>query len=282
MAVYKRPITSLFFVLTVFAVVVFATNPELIYAQSGLRQTGQRWPSDQLVGIDQIQHEAFDALLKKYVDTDGMVDYRKWHKSAEDRKALQTYIANLSRANHGVGANRDAQLAYWINAYNAVTLEGILAVYPTDSIRKHTSKLGYDIWKHLMFTTGDRQISLNDIEHKVLRKMNKPRIHFAIVCASIGCPRLLNEAYTAKKLDEQLATNTRDFFSRSRNLQFNRSTNQLKLSAIMQWFGTDFAPDTNGQLRALAKYFPKDVQAAAAQRGPSVSYLDYDWNLNIQ
>ena len=118
-------------------------------------------------------------------------------------------------------------MAYWINAYNAVTLEGILAVYPTDSIRKHTDKNSYDIWNHLKFISGDQQISLNDIEHKVLRKMNEPRIHFAIVCASIGCPRLLNEAYVPQKLEQQLATNSTDFFSRSRNLQFDQASNQL-------------------------------------------------------
>lgn len=169
-------------------------------------------------------------------------------------------------------------MAYWINAYNAVTLEGILAVYPTDSIRKHTDKNSYDIWKHLKFISGDQQISLNDIEHKVLRKMNEPRIHFAIVCASIGCPRLLNEAYVPQKLEQQLATNSTDFFSRSRNLQFDQASNQLKLSSIMQWFGSDFGPDSGSQIQAVKKYFPASVQNSIGRGNVSVSHLEYDWN----
>ena len=184
----------------------------------------------------------------------------------------------MSRANHGVNASRAGKMAYWINAYNAVTLEGILAVYPTDSIRKHTDKNSNDIWNHLKFISGDQQISLNDIEHKVLRKMNEPRIHFAIVCASIGCPRLLNEAYVPQKLEQQLATNSTDFFSRSRNLQFDQASNQLKLSSIMQWFGSDFGPDSGSQIQAVKKYFPASVQNSIGRGNVSVSHLEYDWN----
>ena len=111
-----------------------------------------------------------------------------------------------------------------------------------------------------------------------LRKMNEPRIHFAIVCASIGCPRLLNEAYVAQKLEQQLATNSTDFFSRSRNLQFDQASNQLKLSSIMQWFGSDFGPDSGSQIQAVKKYFPASVQNSIGRGNVSVSHLEYDWN----
>ena len=280
--IFRRPFVTLASIALLVGASILVISPEFIYAQSGLKTAGRSWAADQRLGIDQISHDSFDKLLKKYVDGDGMVNYKSWHKSSEDRAALRTYIVDLSRANHSMEARREAKLAYWINAYNAVTLEGILAVYPTDSIRKHTSQLGYNIWDDLLFISGEKKLSLNDIEHKVLRKMGEPRIHFAIVCASIGCPRLLNQAYTAEQLEQQLVTNSTDFFSRSRNLQFDRASNQLKLSSILKWFASDFGSDTNRQIQTVSKYFPENLRKAASSGTVSVGYLDYDWNLNSQ
>ena len=244
---------------------------------------GTQWPESQQVSMDSIDHQVFDKLLKKYVNKDGRVNYQAWHASTADRKMLTDYLAHLSQANANIAAQRNAKLCYWINSYNAVTIEGIMRVYPTTSIRKHTSETGgYNIWKNLKLIVGDNKINLEDIENKVLRKMNEPRIHFAIVCASIGCPRLMNEAYMPNKLDQQLVTNTKDFFSRSQNLQVDTNAKQVKLSKILEWYGTDFGADVATQIRALEKYWPAaDVQAIAAG-GYSVGYLPYDWNLNTQ
>ena len=243
---------------------------------------GKTWPADQRVAISQIKHDDFDTLLKKYVDKDGMVKYKDWHASTEDRTKLQTYINSLSRANLKQPSENKDKLAYWINAYNAVTIEGILQVYPTSSIKNHTSNgFGYNIWKKLFLTVDDTRINLDSIEHKVLRKMNEPRIHFAIVCASISCPRLLNEAYVGDKLEKQLVTNTKDFFSRSRNFQAN-SSGQIQMSKIIEWFGKDFGQSQNDQLRVLYPYFPESARQALAGKSVSVQYLNYDWNLNEQ
>ena len=164
-----------------------------------------------------------------------------------------------------------------------MTVEGILRVYPTTSIRKHTAKLfGYNIWKKLHLYTGSTKINLDSIEHKVLRQMNEPRIHFAIVCASISCPRLLNEAYTAAKIENQLVTNTTDFFSRSQNLTIDQRSSSLKLSAIMSWFGTDFGDTTAKQIEAVGPYFPEAAKAFVSGGKYSVKYLDYNWQLNAQ
>lgn len=242
---------------------------------------GQAWPAAQQVSMDQISHSSYDQLLQKYVNEDGMVAYRAWHASAADRQALTNYLAHLSQASLQTPASREAQLAFWTNAYNAVTLDGILRVYPTSSIRNHTAKaFGYNIWKNLLLHVGNQKFSLEDIEHKVLRKMNDPRIHFAIVCASIGCPRLLNRAYLPSTIGEQYALNTRDFFSRSQNLQV--SGNTLGLSKIMEWYGTDFAGSATQQAQVLAKYFPQPAQQLVASGNFGVSYLGYDWNLNEQ
>lgn len=247
------------------------------------RFVGQRWTPNQQVSINQIRHDNFDALLKRYVDADGYVNYRAWHASRADRAELQNYLKQLSRANPQLAAANEAKLAFWINAYNAVTLEGILQVYPTTSIRNHTAKLvGYNIWKQLKLQVGSRQFSLEDIEHKILRKMKEPRIHFTIVCASIGCPRLRNEAYVANRLESQLSDNTRDFFSRSQNLQMDSRTRTLKLSALTDWFASDFGSTKAGQLNYLSRYMPEAAQQLTRHPNVKVSYLKYNWNLNDQ
>jgi hypothetical protein len=244
---------------------------------------GKRWPAGQMVSMDDVDHSSYNALLKTYVDGDGYVDYTAWKRSDQDRRALLSYLDTLSRATPSKRASREAQLAFWINAYNAVTIEGILQEYPTTSIRKHTSKLGgYNIWKNLPLLVGNRPYSLDDIEHKVLRKMDEPRIHFAIVCAAVSCPRLLNEAYTAKELDSQLAGNSRDFFSRSQNLQVDRRSGTIYVSSIIKWFGGDFGSSQIERFTYLKPYIPKNAQSLAADPQTSVRYLDYNWNLNDQ
>ena len=124
--------------------------------------------------------------------------------------------------------------------------------------------------------------SLEQIEHEILRKLDEPRIHFTIVCASIGCPRLRNEAYTPAELDVQLADNTRDFFSRQRNLQVDTEGRVVRVSSILDWFSEDFGAKPKEGLAGLAEYMP-DRAARFVQQGDfSVDYLDYDWNLNKQ
>ena len=244
---------------------------------------GKQWQAAQQVSIDEVKHDAWDALLKKYVDSDGMVNYKAWNNNQADRQALKTYLEDLSKANPNAKAEQNAKLAYWINAYNALTVEGILRVYPTTSIRNHTARVfGYNIWKNLYLYSGGTKINLDSIEHKVLRKMGEPRIHFAIVCASIGCPRLLNEAYTSDKIENQLTTNSTDFFSRPQNLQVDTAKSKVSLSSIMSWFATDFGDTTSKQIAAIAPYFPEDAKTFLAKGKFSVDYLDYNWKLNEQ
>ena len=170
--------------------------------------------------IDAIEHKTWTVLLTKYVDANGLVDYRRWHDTRADLRLLDDYLRRLSSGDPKLPASDSSRLAFWINAYNAVTIRGILREYPTTSIRNHTPRLwGYNIWKHLQLYVAGQPRSLDQIEHEVLRKMNEPRIHFAIVCASMGCPRLLNEAYVAEKIDGQLEANAKDFFRRRQNFQ---------------------------------------------------------------
>jgi hypothetical protein len=267
-------------VTSVFAILLVAC---FLGKSSAEEIAGKQWPAAQQISIDDVDHKVFHELLQKFVDEDGHVNYKAWQASESDRKLLNDYLAHLSQANSKKPAQRDAKLAYWINAYNAVTIEGILRVYPTTSIRNHTARLiGYNIWKNLMLHVGDTKINLNDIEHEVLRKMDEPRIHFAIVCASISCPRLLNEAYVADKLEEQLVANSTDFFSRPENLRVDTNSKKIQLSAIMNWFGEDFGSGQAAQVNTVAPYFPDSAKVVVEKGSYRVGYLSYDWNLNEQ
>jgi hypothetical protein len=238
--------------------------------------------SSSLVSMDRLSHSAWHTLLQKYVDVRGNVNYTAWQRSASDVQALDNYLNMLSYASPKIRAGREAQFAFWINAYNAVTVKGILREYPTTSIRNHTAKvLGYNIWHDLLLTVGGQQYSLDQIEHKVLRPMGDPRVHFAIVCASHSCPRLLNEAYTAQRLEQQLVANTRNFFANREN--FRQGNGTFYLSAILKWFADDFGDSQAVQLRSIAPYLPDRASYEAAANGSGrVSYLDYDWSLNDQ
>ena len=243
---------------------------------------GRKVAASQRVSMDRIDHRVWDGLLQKYVDDNGNVDYTGWKASASDVAALDGYLATLSTAEPKMRASREAKLAFWINAYNAVTVKGILREYPTTSIRNHTARfIGYNIWKNLLLVVGDETPSLEGIEHEILRKMGEPRIHFAIVCASHSCPRLLNMAYTADNLEEQLVANTKHFFANSENIRYANGT--FYLSSIMKWFAADFGSDSAAQLRTIAPYLASRTAQQAAARGTGrISYLKYDWSLNDQ
>lgn len=238
-------------------------------------------PANAQIPVDKIDHSAWDALLKKYVDIRGLVDYKSWKASAADTKALDAYLTYLSAASFSGNPAKESQLAFWINAYNAVTVHGILREYPTTSIRNHTAKIhGYNIWKDLQLPVAGQKYSLKAMERQVLRKLGEPRIHFAIVCASLGCPRLLNEAYTAKSLDEQLSTNSKAFFADPTKFAIDATTGKIHVSPILKWFAEDFGTDTAAQLKTIAPYLPDNARQLVFGGRACVSYLEYDWGIN--
>ncbi len=241
---------------------------------------GARVPKNQRVDLSKIDHGTWNALLAKYVDQKGLVDYSAWKASAVDGKLLDQYLRQLSSSN-GVGTESE-KLAFWINAYNAVTIAGILREYPTTSIRNHTAKLvGYNIWKDLHLLVGDSEYSLDQMEHEILRKTGEPRIHFAIVCASIGCPPLRNEAYVAERIDEQLTANAQAFFADASKFTFDESSKSIALSPILDWFGQDFGGTQAEQLRRIVDWLPDESARKLSQSGQArISFLEYDWSLN--
>ncbi len=227
-----------------------------------------------------VDHSPLDALLKTYVDDRGLVDYAAW--KARDRPALERYLAAMAAVRPDALSHGNERLAYWINVYNALVLHGMLHFYPTKSVREHVSPVwGFNFWDDVRIEVEGNERSLNAIEHEILRKMGEPRVHFAIVCASLGCPRLRNEAYSGPRLDAQLDQNARDFFGNPEKFRIDREKKTVYLTRIMKWFGEDFGGTDRAKLDFAARFVTSDEDRAFLRRHDlEVRYLDYDWGIN--
>jgi len=225
----------------------------------------------------------FTNILKNYVKN-GLVDYNGLQKDKE----LDKYLTQLSVTNPDK-LNRNEKLAFWINAYNAFTLQVVRDNYPIESITDlHTGGkiigylIGKTVWDKEFITINNKKYSLNDIEHKILRKMNEPRIHFSIVCASISCPEILNEAFESDKIETQLENQTRKFINEKTRNHFDLKNRKAFISEIFNWFGDDFGKSDMNILNFISKYLPenisKDIKSNISKW--DISYNDYSWNLN--
>ncbi|MEO0470846.1 MAG: DUF547 domain-containing protein [Bacteroidota bacterium] len=222
-----------------------------------------------------ISHHDFEALLAKHVKNTGLVDYVGF---GQDRTALQNYLKSLSNnPPNAVHWSENEQLAYWINAYNAFTVELVLQHYPVDSIKTLGPKLQIpgvnSVWDLSFFQIGGIDMTLNVIEHEILRKQfDEPRIHFAINCASFSCPNLIQQVYHADQLETQLQKQAIAFVN---DPSKNRITaEQVELSQIFQWYAGDFTKRCS-----LIDYVQ---QFAEVRISPSakIEYITYDWSLN--
>jgi hypothetical protein len=237
------------------------------------------------IGVGQVDHQALAVLLEKYVDDQGLVAYGRWKATPADMAALDAYLAHLGSVDVSNSGQRNAEIAFWINAYNALTIKGILREYPTSSIRNHTSLIGgYNLWTDLLLPVDGREYSLNDMEHDALRgQLQEPRIHFALVCAAKGCPPLRNRPYTAGGLDNELADNARRFFARPENFRADSAGRVVYLSEIFDWYGADFGSSTAERLQKLRPYLPDaDLLSWIENADVTVKYTKYDWALNEQ
>lgn len=244
-----------------------------------VKLSGENRPVASIMAGGRVNHTMYDTLLQRYVDERGLVNYRDWKRA--DEGTLDQYLAAAGRVDPNALRDAPEKLAFWINVYNALTIKGILTFYPTKSIKDHVSPIGFNIWKDFTITIHGREYSLDNIEHDVLRKMGEPRIHFAIVCASIGCPRLLNEAYTGDRLDAQLTTNAQHFFADPSKFRLDRTTETVFLSPLFDWFGSDFGGTDQARLGFVKRFLSNaDDQAFLDRSGLSIKYLDYDWSLN--
>lgn len=209
-------------------------------------------------------HSRWNKFLQQFVTEEGKINYKKIR---EDRFQLDIYIDLLSHNLPTEDWTKEDKLAYWVNAYNAMTIDLIIRNYPVKSIKDIK-----DPWEQRLWELGDKWYNLNEIEHQILRKMNEPRIHFAIVCASFSCPKLQNEAFTASTLETQLTTATKEFLIDSK--LNNITKNNLKLSKIFKWFKKDF--EENGTLIDFLNIYSNVTISENAKK----SYLNYNWDLN--
>ncbi len=241
------------------------------------------------------QHKAWGELLKKHVVLiDGSkASQVRYAAIARDRDALKAYLDSLSKVSDAEfkGWSKDQQLAFLINAYNAHMVELILKRYPNIKSVWDFGKVFNNPFKNKFFMLFGREFSLDNVEHDTIRAKgvyDDPRIHFAVNCASVGCPLLREEAYIAAKLEQQLEEQTARFLSdRSRN-RYNAASNALEVSEIFKWYGVDFTSGLKGiksRERFFARYAAQlsdkpDQQKAIVEGKAAIAYLEYDWTLN--
>lgn len=227
-----------------------------------------------------VDHDPFAALLEKYlvVSEDGVNRFRYGSVTTEDRTALKNYIGALASV-EVADLNRSEQFAYWANLYNAATLEVVLDAYPVRSIRQiKPTLISIGPWKKEVVTVGGKALSLDDIEHGILRKVwSDPRVHYSVNCASIGCPNLRPLPLTGATLDADLEAAARDFINHPRGALVKDG--KLTVSSIYKWFQVDFGGSDAGVIAHLKKYAEPEL-AAQLEGVNKISKDAYDWALN--
>ncbi len=197
-----------------------------------------------------------------------LVDYLALRQDA----AFARLIDNLARFPSSELGNRPQRLAFYINAYNILALKMVIDHWPVDSI-KDAGGLFSPVWGKAAGVIAGRTVTLEEIEHTILRPMNEPRIHFAIVCASVSCPDLSTEVYQADRLSRQLDRQTRTFLDNDgKGLQ--KKGHDIVVSKIFDWFEDDFGGSARSVIRFIRQY-RHDIPATA-----DIDYLDYDWSIN--
>ncbi len=240
--------------------------------------------------------------LGTHVNDNGMVDYKGLKAQSHKLDEFAATLAKLDRKDYEKWTDNE-KIAFWINAYNALTLRAIIDHYPIQSsffrslrFPKNSIRQIPGVWDELKFTVMNEPITLDGIEHDTLRaKFDEPRIHMALVCAAMGCPPLRNKPYIGEKLDAQLNNQSNRFLGNPKQFRIDRDKRTVYLSSIFKWFGNDFVKKfgTDRQFagysdseRAVLNFISKFVKPGdrtyLERGGYSIDYLDYDWSLNEQ
>ena len=253
-----------------------------LFAKNSVRSELLSWP---LLSSDQASftdvdvsiypppgHTLWTKLLKIYVNEKGLVDYARWRREPTQ---LRAYLNWLRKNVPTKDRPRTERLAYWINLYNAFTIELILRNYPVKSIRDIRTQSAESPWKIDFINLPTAKLSLDNVENDIIRKhFLEPRIHFALVCAAVSCPPLRREAYLSNRLSVQLEDQARRFLQDPTK---NRTKNkQLHISELFKWFEEDFKQG-GGVLNYISKYVKSPLPV-----GATISYMTYDWGLNEQ
>lgn len=230
-----------------------------------------------------IDHAPFDAMLRAHV-TDGLVDYEAF---ARDPR-FPAYLESLRRARLG-GRSADERLAFWINVYNAYTIQLIVVKEERESIKNINRTLGLlrlkGPWSERLVRAAGRDLTLDEVEHEIIRKeFREPRIHFALVCAAIGCPPLRSEAFVAARLDAQLRDQGERFLRQSpAKNRVDVASGTVHVSPIFTWYKEDFGGSDAAVGRFIAGWYPPGPERALLESGRfRLRETDYDWRLNVR
>lgn len=231
------------------------------------------------------KHRLFTSILSDYV-VNGMVNY----KELKSDNRLDKYLEQLMEVDPSGISDKNEKLAFWINAYNAFTLKLIKENYPVESINDlHTGGLiigqilGKTVWHKEWIKIGGRTLSLNNIEHDIIRKEYKePRIHFALVCAAVSCPPLRFEAYEGYKIEDQLKDQTVTFLNDETKNQFDLNTQTARLSKILDWYDEDFGDSDEDILKFVSQFLPENISKDILENISDwdIDYNSYNWELN--
>jgi hypothetical protein len=255
-----------------------------------------------VVGHDADAIADYNAVLAAYVDVGGRVDYGGLKENPGRLDRFAHFLATVDSAAYDAQREK-VKIAFWINAYNALTLEAILHHYPIEPLAGDAGHAPANsireilgVWDDVRYEVMGRRYSLNAIENDVLRAhFHEPRIHMALVCAAVGCPPLRREAYSGATLDEQLDDQAKRFLSLERNFRIDHDANVVYISAIFDWYGDDFrvlpqlgtirgehSDKERAALNFILGYVGRDERSYIESGLYVVRYLDYDWSLNVQ
>ncbi len=232
-------------------------------------------------------YDNYGTVLSSYVNQKGEVNYKDLQQNRQSLDDFNQSLSGLSPAVYDSWTENE-KIAFWVNIYNSLTLQAILDNYPTKSIRDIPG-----VWKRLKFSVMGQDLTLDQIEHQILRKQfDEPRIHMGLVCASVGCPVLRQEPYVGERLEQQLDEQTRLFLGLNRNFKIDQNQEKVYLSSIFKWFGEDFVSKHAAQdqfagnnkeravLNFVQQYLEPQNQTYLTQGEYKIAYLDYDWSLN--
>lgn len=242
-----------------------------------------KWEAHSSDNTRSIDHSPWNILLNKYLVTDhpsaiNRIRYADVTKA--DQQTLEAYLTKLQNIKI-TSQNREEQKSYWINLYNALTVKVILDHYPVKSITDIDISPGFfsnGPWDAKLLQIEGEKVSLNDIEHRILRPIFKDnRLHYALNCASLGCPNLMPEAFTVANTEQLLESGAKEYINSPRGAELIKG--KLQVSSIYKWFQADFGDSEQGVLQHLKKYADTALSDILKTYEKSLRY-DYDWNLN--
>ncbi len=241
---------------------------------------GLTWDDKDLISPANFDHQPWSDLLQKYVDDDGLVNYKSWKNNQTDLQKLTDYLESLSRVDANATISNDDDLAFWLNAYNALTVQAILRIYPIESVRRHANPLGFNIWNHYKIMVDARAYSLSDLMDGPLATSVDNRTRFGIVQGSVSCPKLARQAYFGCKVNAQLTDVVRRFFSDPRNIRVENEQ-RIHLSPVVRQVLNNLQGDTQQKLTQLSGIVPEHEAARLIQTA-EICWFRHNWSLNQQ